>query len=56
MEAAAQRWRSRPSVAQHRAMTGEIAYDILERDARLAAQRAYGEVLDILIEHREMEP
>jgi hypothetical protein len=52
MELAAERWRSRPSVAQSRTMTGAAALDALEHRAQLDAQRAYGDVIDIRIEHR----
>jgi hypothetical protein len=51
---AAQRWRSRPSVAQARTMRGEDALDHLDRMSWLEYQRARGELLDVEIVHLEM--
>lgn len=47
MEAAAAHWRSRPSVAASRSMTGQDAVDVLERDAWLAFLSAAGELYDL---------
>lgn len=52
MERAATRWRSRPSVAQSRTMTGHAALDHLERQAWLDMVEARGMVIDLEIEHR----
>ena len=51
-ETAAERWRSRTSVAQSRTLTGEAALDHLDRQAWLDYQEARGRVLEIEIEHR----
>lgn len=52
MDAAAERWRSRPSVAQARAM-GDDVLAALERDAWLELGRAAGDLIDIEIRHLE---
>lgn len=51
MDAAAQRWRSRPSVAQARTLDGRAALDALERRAWLELTAAYGAVIDVEITH-----
>lgn len=53
MERAALRYRCRPSVAQSRSMTGDVAMEIIERDTRLAMQAAEGELIDVLISHAD---
>jgi hypothetical protein len=40
MAVAAERWRSRPSVAASRCMSGDAAYDAMERDAYLSYRQA----------------
>jgi hypothetical protein len=52
MEAAAERWRSRPSVAQGRAMTGSAALEIMENRAWLELMDLRGITIDLEIEHR----
>ena len=52
MEAAAAAWRSRPSIAAARTLTGQAALEVLERGAWLEQARAYGDVISIEIEHR----
>jgi hypothetical protein len=54
-EVAADRWRSRPSRAQGRAMTGGDLLAVLERDAWLAMERARGDLLEIEFRH-EAQP
>ena len=52
MDAAAERWRSRPSVAAARTLSGDAALEILENRAWLDYEEARGMVIDIEIEHR----
>ena len=55
MERAAAAWRARPSVAQARTISGAAALATLERAAWLELAEAAGELIDIVIEHRELE-
>jgi hypothetical protein len=52
MELAAEQWRSRPIVAQHRTMSGAAALAHLYRMMTLELAAARGTVIDIEVEHR----
>jgi hypothetical protein len=55
-DAAAERWRSRASVAQARTMAGTVALEHLERRAWLDYAEAAGDAFDVVIEPRYGEP
>lgn len=55
MEAAAFRWRSRPSVAQSRTWDGADALAHLEAQSWLDMQEARGELISVMVEHADAD-